>query len=243
MFENRRFINREEGIFISLVLSTAVYFVPALLYRLLSPKIWIYSTYSFFAILFCAYILIPLIYSRVKFSFQINFFRVNNYSVGIFLAGFLYFWLIEHILRTNGLADSRNSIFSYLDSMGRLIEKGAGISRQDRFINESGMFLSILLPIAEEMFFRCYLQETIKRYFSVLFAITAPALCVTLRHLSLFMISGAPVNFSAISVMAAAFVSFCIFGYVYEKEDNVFSSMIVHFMGNISFGVCFFIFS
>ncbi len=171
-----------------------------------------------------------------------NLFRLNNYCVITFIACICYFSAIEYIIKSMGLSGGQYSIFKYLDSLMLHIQGRAGISSGHRFIRETGFMLVVMLPLCEELFFRCYLQESLKRYYNVYFAVTVPALLVAARHLALFTILCEPIGYSAVFLCFAAFVSFAFFGWVYEREENVFSSMIVHFAGNLSFGVCSIIF-
>jgi len=242
MIENRRFINREDGVLIAIFITTLIYFLPSLAYKALDARSWIYFVYSFFAILFIAYAAIPMVFSRISISPQINVFRVNNFSVLTFAACFLYFGAIEYALKYMNLSGGQYSIFQYIDSMILHIQGSAGIKADNKFIREAGLMLAVMLPVCEELFFRCYLQESLKRYYNIYFAVTVPALLVAVRHLALFTILCQPMGYSAIFLTFAAFVSFVFFGYVYEKEENVLSSIIVHFAGNISIGVCSVIF-
>jgi membrane protease YdiL (CAAX protease family) len=238
MIENRRFINQEDGVMISIFITTLVYFMPSIVWGALDARSWIYFVYSFFTILFIAYAAVPLYYSRINFSFQINVFRINNYSVLVFLACFLYFGAIELFFKHAGIEAGQYSIFKYIDSLILHIQEKAGLKTGNKFIGEAGLMLAILLPICEELFFRCYMQESLKRYYNIYFAVFVPALLVAVRHLALFTILCRPLGYSALFLTFAAFVSFAFFGYVYEREENVLSSMIVHFAGNVSFGVC-----
>ncbi len=242
MIENRRFINREDGVLLAIFITTLIYFIPSLTYKTLDAKNWVYFLYSFFALLFIAYAAIPMIFSRIKISPQMNLFRLNNYCVITFIACILYFGAIEYILKSMGLSGGQYSIFKYLDSLILHIQSQAGITSNHRFIREAGLMLAVMLPLCEELFFRCYLQESLKRYYNIYFAVTVPALLVAARHLALFTILCQPVGYSAVFLCFAAFISFAFFGWVYEKEENVLSSMIVHFTGNLSFGVCSIIF-
>ncbi len=242
MIENRRFINREDGVFLVIFITTLIYFIPSIIYKTLDARSWTYFSLLFFASLFIAYAAIPLIYSRIKISAQLNIFRLNNYCVLTFIACILYFSLIEYIFQASGIPGEQYSIFKYLDLLILHIKNAAGIKPADKFIKEVAIMLIIALPVCEELFFRCYLQESLKRYYNIYFAITIPALLVAARHLALFTILCIPADFSALFITAAAFVSFAFYGYIYEREDNVFSSIIVHFTGNIAFGVCSIIF-
>lgn len=238
MIENRRFINREDGVMISMFISTLVYFIPSIAWGAFDAKFWVYFVYSFFTLLFVVYAVVPLYFSRVNFSFQLNLFRLNNYCVGAFVACVLYFGAIELFFKNSGLAGNEYSIFKYLDSLILHIQEKAGIKSGNKFVAEASLMLAVMMPVCEELFFRCYMQESLKRYYSLRFAVIVPALLVAARHLALFTILCAPVGYQAIFLFIAAFVSFAFFGYVFEKEENVLASMIVHFAGNLSFGVC-----
>lgn len=238
MIENRRFINREEGVFLTLFLTTLIYALPSIFWHKLNIKYFLYYTYIFFIGLFSFYIFIPIYYSKVKLSLNLNWFKIFNYCAITFTSCFIYFGSIEIIFKFLNFHPLNYSIFKYIDFLTITIVEKTNINLKSQFVFEVGLMLFIMLPFCEEIFFRSYLQENFKRYYNEHFALTVVALVVSIRHLFLFTILCLPLSINSIFLVLASFVSFLFFGLIYEWEENILSSTIVHFLGNLSFSIC-----
>ncbi len=85
----------------------------------------------------------------------------------------------------------------------------------------------IVAPIVEEILFRGTLQQWLKRYLPVKFAIALSALVFSLFHYSPMQGLG---NFALIPSL---FVLACFLGYNYERQGSIYASMGLHISFNI----------
>ncbi len=242
MIETKNNFHTKTMIWFTLFLTSAVYFIPALLWNSLKNDTWFYISAFIFMLLFSFYLIMPLKNAKIKISRRFSLPDTFGYCLFIFTLCFLYYAVIEKMLDAYNIKDSRYSIFYYINSAYSEINFHAG-----RFpfsiVNTTGILTALLVPLLEELFFRSYIQDSMKKYYGVWFSISAPAFIVGLRHFSLFAINGQYFCPASYFFAFAAFFGFCFFGYVYEVKNNLLPAVIVHFTANISFLLCFKFFS
>lgn len=89
------------------------------------------------------------------------------------------------------------------------------------------ILILVTAPFMEELLFRGFLQNWIKRHLGVKAAILIASLCFALFHISASHGAG---NFS---LVLSLFVFACFLGFLYEKQRSLFASIALHSVFNL----------
>jgi len=228
---------------LALSASTAAYFIPGLLYRLMPFNLWAAVTTIIFAAIFVFYYILSMRYGVVMFSTdKFSFTRAAGYLFFIFGLCFLFYGPAEKFFEVKNIKNIEYSIFMYIDLLSKkLLQAGGDIPKFA--LSAAGFVTGAILPIFEELFFRGYVQREMKKYFTISLAVMIPSALVGLRHLALFFMVLPFFYWPSFFMCTAAFASFCIFGYIYELEEDIAYPVAAHLAGNLSFMACLGIFA
>lgn len=138
----------------------------------------------------------------------------------VILVGFL---LTRNIIDYSGVTSSLNS--------------GMGITA-DNFIYVS-LYISLMNSFLEEFFFRGYGFITLKKYSSRALAYAFSSSLFALYHVGM-LIGMFNLGFLAL-LLAGLIVGGCIFNYLNESSDNIYSSWFVHMFANFAINTVGFI--
>lgn len=238
MKDSRDFFNTPSGLASALAFSTLAYFLPCLFYKKVPFASWAAASSLVFIIIFVFYYIVPSRSGGARFSAErFSFLRAAAYSAFIFGLCFLFYGPAEKFFAAKNIKNIEYSIFSYVDSLSKELERSGG-GLPPMLFTAAGFFTGALLPFFEEYFFRGYVQREMKKYFSLPLAVMIPSALVGLRHLALFFFALPFHYWPAFFVCTAAFASFCIFGYIYEIEEDMAYPVAAHLAGNVSFLAC-----
>lgn len=117
------------------------------------------------------------------------------------------------------------------------LTSGMGITA-DNFIYVS-LYISLMNSFIEEFFFRGYGFITLKKYSNRKFAYVFSSVIFAVYHVG--MLIGMFNNFSLLLLLIALIIAGCIFNYLNEKNNNIYSSWFVHMFTNFAINTVGFI--
>ena len=141
-----------------------------------------------------------------------------------------------------GLAVALHGIFGLMVAMvdlpgmfGRIFTVAAGrLAREPEAIGRAYLlFVQVWAGLGEEIFYRGYLQGTLRQRFGPLAAIAAASLLFAIRHYAQVLIVWPDVDWGSATVwVAATFVVGLAFGWLYEKSASLWPSIVCHYAFN-----------
>jgi membrane protease YdiL (CAAX protease family) len=96
------------------------------------------------------------------------------------------------------------------------------------------IFIQVWAGLGEEIFYRGYLQRSLRRRFRPLSSITGAALAFAVRHYSQVLLAWPHVDWASATIwVAATFVAGLVFGWLYEKSTSLWPSILCHYVLNL----------
>ena len=143
-------------------------------------------------------------------------------------------WLYEAILKHLGLG--QNPFWSITLAVDQIANAAAikfGISKNSALLLYGGFFL-LWAPIGEELFYRGYLQEILRRDEKGCGSFFIPAFFFGIRHATHFFFLWPSVSLGAALVWSiSAFVSGLILSTLYEGTRSLWPAILLHFLVNL----------
>lgn len=84
----------------------------------------------------------------------------------------------------------------------------------------------IFAPLIEETLFRGFLQNYLRRYLSPFASVAAASICFTSFHFSMDQ------GISNIPILSSLFILGCFLGFLYERQQSIFSPILMHALFN-----------
>jgi membrane protease YdiL (CAAX protease family) len=95
-------------------------------------------------------------------------------------------------------------------------------------------FIQTWAGLGEEIFYRGYLQRSLRRRFSPLPSIAGAALAFALRHYSQVLLTWPHIDWASATIwVAATFVAGLVFGWLYERSASLWPSILCHYVLNL----------
>ncbi|MBE6608566.1 MAG: CPBP family intramembrane metalloprotease [Ruminococcaceae bacterium] len=120
--------------------------------------------------------------------------------------------------------------FYDFSSVADKLTSDAGVNA-DNFIYVS-IYISFVNSLLEEFFFRGFAFITLKREYSRLFAYIFSSAVFTFYHVGMTVGWFSPIVF--LLMLVGLFIGGCIFNYLNEKSENIYTSWFVHMCANFA---------
>ncbi len=185
-------------------------------------------------------ILIPLLLRTYRFGPFWTVLRNNwqiilvIFTIAVILDEGIFSWLYEHVLDSFGLGG--NPYYSVHAAFGILASTAAkkfNITSAQAMMLYS-LFILLWAPIGEELFYRGYIQGTLRQHGSFKMSALVSAAFFGIRHATHFFFLWPNVPFiAAISWAVSAFVLGLLISYLYEKTHSLYPPILVHLGVNL----------
>ena len=96
------------------------------------------------------------------------------------------------------------------------------------------VFIQAWAGLGEEIFYRGYLQRSLRRRFKPLPSIAGAAFAFAARHYSQVLLAWPHVDWASATLwVAATFVAGLVFGWLYERSTSLWPSILCHYVLNL----------
>jgi membrane protease YdiL (CAAX protease family) len=96
------------------------------------------------------------------------------------------------------------------------------------------LFIQVWAGLGEEVFYRGYLQRSLRSRFRPLPSIAGAALAFALRHYSQVLLTWPHVDWASATIwVAATFVAGLVFGWLYERSASLWPPILCHYVLNL----------
>jgi membrane protease YdiL (CAAX protease family) len=96
------------------------------------------------------------------------------------------------------------------------------------------VFVQAWAGLGEEVFYRGYLQRTLRSRFAPLPSMAGAAIAFAVRHYSQVLLAWPHVDWASATVwVAATFVAGLVFGWLYERSTSLWPSILCHYVLNL----------
>jgi len=96
------------------------------------------------------------------------------------------------------------------------------------------LFIQVWAGFGEEVFYRGYLQRSLRSRFGALASIVAASLLFAARHYTQVLLGWPDVDWGSATIwVAASFVASLAFGWLYERTRSLWPSILCHYVFNL----------
>jgi membrane protease YdiL (CAAX protease family) len=151
--------------------------------------------------------------------------------------------LLRHWLAAAGLAVLLQGLFRLMTSRADLagmfgavfVAAGGRLAaKPDTVAKWYVIFIQVWAGLGEEVFYRGYLQRTLRRRWGPLVSIGAASLLFASRHYTQVLVAWPHIDWRSATIWAAAsFVVGLAWGGLYEKSGSLWPSVVSHYLFNI----------
>lgn len=160
-------------------------------------------------------------------------------TLGVFALAFIWDlgisgWLHEQVLVGLGVsADPFYSLSAAISQLGDVAAHKFGITSESALMLYA-LFVVLWAPIGEELFYRGYMQGTLRQHHSFGVAALVSAAFFGIRHAThLFFLWPAVPLVAAGTWVVSTFVFGILMSYLYEKTHSLYPPILVHFLVNV----------
>jgi len=181
-----------------------------------------------------AFLVLPMLYfilNKNEFSEfgELFKFKKDNLLKSLLLGILVYLCIVIGYFLTRNIIDYSNVAPNLTSSMGITSNNLIYVT----------LYISFLNSFLEEFFFRGFGFITLKKYISRKISYIFSSLCFSLYHIG--MMIGSFYLPSLILLNIGLFIGGCIFNYLNESSNNIYSSWIVHMFANFAINTVGFI--